>query len=314
MSKQAKQTPGGILRALRKGKGLTQLQLCQDICSERTLRDIEKDIILPSKEVLELLLKECGSSLEEYNKQVYGIDTSRFESDFAKLWDILYDKNYKAFATGVEVLKNAPYYTMTIPTTRQAMLLLEAAAQSSDRLKHHQTLKMLAEALGLTKGHLLGKGNWLDNKAVATSILTMNEGRIIKLMAFVLSDSDLKKAINISLALIESLEDSNAFYHVCKKLLPSTYFNTSDMLIDDEQYENALDLAEDGISYSMRVNEFKFLAKLYTNKGEALCKLGDFKQGKEAFAGACRAARLYQNKKTEESIRSFVKKHYDMEL
>lgn len=311
-------------RQLRIAQQLTREQLAERVSTEndnldnisvKTIQRIELNGQIPKAAIFDSLLKALKTTRIQFEEMVEGINMPRFECDFTEIWDLGYAKNFKLFATKLEALKQKPYCNTNIPQVAQAILLLEAVLASNVEKNYTLCLSKLAKALQLTTATLLDEQNNVDCIRLASTKLTLYEGRIINLMATTFTkQGKSQRALDLILSLVDSLEGNSENYRVTKKMLPSIYFNASNMLIRSEQYENALDMVENGIAHCQRIKELKMLHKLYCNKGDALYQLEDLSGSERAFLDACNAARLYGDIKVLEIIREFAKAQCGFEL
>lgn len=115
---------GDVLRIRRKMYGLTQKQLCEDVCSPRTLRRTEKKEANMQHEYLDVLLRRLGLSKEFQRSRIVTTDREAL-----KLRDeILVCRNNQEFGKCRELLSQMrEKMSLAIPENQQYMIDLEAS-------------------------------------------------------------------------------------------------------------------------------------------------------------------------------------------
>lgn len=115
---------GDVLRIRRKMFGLTQKQLCEDVCSPRTLRRTEKKEANMQHEYLDVLLRRLGLSKEFQRSRIVTTDREAL-----KLRDeILVCRNNRNFSRCRKLLGQIrERISLEIPENRQYIMELEAS-------------------------------------------------------------------------------------------------------------------------------------------------------------------------------------------
>jgi len=195
-----------------------------------------------------------------------------------------------------------------LPKIRQDILLLEALLQCGLNKEYRQGMNKLLTALKITVPQLVTKDGHIECDYLKEEALQMNEYRIVKIVAILEENlGNMKEAIELTLALVESLEGKDVYRDVQKKLLPSSYYNAINALIESGRYTDALDMADDGISFCQRFSEPKELSKLVFTKGIAFYKCGDIEQATTLFKDACSNARFCGDLEREEMFKAYAK-------
>lgn len=270
---------GALLKNLRKGKKLTQEQLANGICSTKQLGEIERGNAEPSPTILYKLLFVLGVDYEEFMPMLYGKDMRLFNQDFARIWDAGYDEDYQQMSVLLTALWKQPYCDKNIPVVNQALLLCKCVLLSNFDKNDEAALPLLYDALRLTAPSIISGDNAINLKRVTTCIFSMNEYRILKIIANILDDlGEGSKALELHKALITSLERETTHYEIQKKLLPTIYFNVSNIWLNKDSYDNALVFANQGLDFSIATKEFKVLGELFWNKGRAFHGMNEMEQ------------------------------------
>jgi len=312
---------GVLLRKLRKQKGLTQKSLSKEddpvdyICTARHLKRIEKGESVPTQHMLEQFLSILGVSFVEFHDMLYGNDLRLFHSNFDEIWNTGFKGNNEAYMQKLEVLKSKSYCDMKIPAIKQAIMLCEANVLSKIDKNHEASLDMLYEALRITTSKILSDNNEVNYEKMSELTITINEYRIIKLIANIKARLNKpKESLNITLAIVDSLESSLVSFDVKKKLLPTNYFNLSCALFDDNNPSGALDAAEKGIAFCNDVSDYKVLAELLYNKARALYIMGEIEESGILFQESYNTFKTTKNSLKAASVKKFAKEIYGISI
>ena len=313
-------TFGSLIRKLRKAKNFSLEYLAEDtplgrICSVNHLKNIEKDVATPTVHILQKLLKALGVTHDAFYSMLHGLDADRFESDFLEIWDLAYAKDFATAQEKFNALKNKPYCQEGVPHIKQALLLFDATLLYSKEKRYKKCLETLLQALKLTSQTILTREDTINCKKLAETSLTQNEYRIVKAIALTIEGlEDKKQGTNIALAMIHSLKNENTPRHLQKKLLPTAYYNTSFMLIDQGQHKQALALATEGVTYCKTTKEYKELASLYHMQAKALHQMGDTTQVPSIMQQAWDALIAYGNTADLPRIQAYAAATYGVTL
>ena len=274
-----KQETGAAIRLLRKKKGLSQKALADlASCSRDTIMRIENGTRDAHPHTLHNILGVLGVSFEAFSSHIYGTDMQAFNDDFARVWDAGFAGEYDTMAILLAELKCKGYYDVNIPTIAQAVLLCEGVLASAYN-EYSKSLEMLYDALQLTTASILSECRKLSYIDISASTLSINEYRILKGIAkSKFGAGQHQESIDIYQAIITSLERKNTGYELQKKLLPGTYFNMSNRLLDLKCYDSAFDITNHAVDFCHKAKEFKLIGHLLCNKGRVFYYMGNIEQ------------------------------------
>jgi len=307
---------GRVLFQLRKQRGLTQKALINynkttsPICEESTLRRIEKGRHKVSPKILSMLLDALGVSLPKFIQLLDGKNLTDFNRDFSEIWDLWFQGQYEKGRSQLEILKTKLYCDTTVLSIKQAILLCDSLVQIDIEGDMPGCVNTLHKAICVTLPRVLKNGE-IDCKFIAARPLTLNEYRILKLLAVAESRMGHQQiCINLLSAICESLQSKKVDVEIRNRLLSDIYYNLSDELIDTEQYIDALDACKKGIQFCKQVNNHRRLPLLYYSKGKALYYLDEGTRAVKAFKQSYHASRVIEGEKAALKTKEMVAEKY----
>ena len=290
---------GEAFKTLRVQKGFSQRRLIysndnQHICDIRTLQRFESGIHTLRKEILIMLLDKLGVSIEQFADLVHKTAYSNFNSDYTMLWDLIsgqkFDEAYRFF----KEVKTKDYCNISNPLIAQTMFLVEGILTKRIHNDLEKSTKLYYQALALTAKEIFISGKILNSNKIGTRTFSVTEYRLLRAIAIAhLGLDDLVTAKAIFEAIIESMESDKTPYEIRRQIMLGTYFNYSNLLLEQEQFEDVLTVACKGLELCYSINEFALLGNFLGNKGLALHKVGDTEEAlplcKEAYLAFSRA-------------------------
>jgi len=282
MSDQNTNQVGSLLKQLRLAKKLTQEALAEKAhCDKRTIIRVEQGQASPSVDTFRFILHALGTDESEFFAKLYNIDMRQFNNDFEEIWDLSFTNNHQTASTNLDALKDKDYCNMDVPVIKQAILLCEAVRQSYLHKNYITCFDVCCEALQVTVPNILAEDKTVNCKKVVSLAPTVNEYRVLNIIANLKERfGQQQQALDISSALVVSLESDMVNYSIKKKVLPLAYSNFTHRLLTDKLYAKALEIAERGLHFSRKVKEFGYFNGIMCHKGTALYYMGDTKQAK----------------------------------
>jgi transcriptional regulator with XRE-family HTH domain len=310
---------GTVLRQLRLKRNMTQEELCKSdnpserICSTKQLRRIEKGQCEPSPLILNRLLAALGITTLEFIHLVDNQDMIHFQNDFSIIWDLFFENKYKEANLLLTELKTKPYCNMESPVVKQSMLLCNGF-MLWDAEKNEECLNILHEALCITSPFLL-KNNSLNHEVIADNPLALTEYRILKLIAITMHHmGQLETKIIILDSMCESLQNKKIDVEIRNRLLPNIYYNLSDALIEDNNYQSAFLICEKGIKLCKQTKSFKMLPYLLYNKAESLLFIDTRARAIKGFKQSHKTFLLYGDEKTAAHVKEVIAGKYQIPI
>ena len=288
---------GETIKQLRKERGMTQAELCRDkdgteICTERTLSRIENGQTAVPSYTLTRLLENMGVDIIEFDSRVNGYTKIRFDNDIEEIGSLIFGKDYNEYVNPnarikFEELKKADYYDKKIPHYNQYILLMEGIFSSVQR-EPQKALEFLYEALKISKATLFKKHKneeeYLNIEGIKSSAFNMLEHRILASIANINNDlSQSEGAIDILKNVIASLNNHPMDITIQNRILVTTYYNISCMLLKIKAYRETIHYCDKGIHLCIETKTNKNLAWLYENKAVALFYLNNKESATENF-------------------------------
>jgi len=303
---------GKAIKYFRKLKNMTQQALVkhdkpyESIFSLKTLQRVERGKSAVTASNLKLLLSILDITQDEFDNHVGGQDLISFQNDFVEIWQLFFNGLYEEAKQDLEILRNKGYCDMNNPKIAQSVLLCEARIKVRHEKDFHGGLDILHEALRLTGPMLVSKDGKINHELMPQCVFTLNEYRILNMIAVVLDDvNERTLAIELLEKICKSLECKKIDSEIRNKFLPTTYHNLSELFLDEKRYKDAFNISEKGIEFCLRVHNSKMLGRLRYNKAESLYLDGSkgdgiigFKKSYETFLinGQSESAEFIKNK------------------
>ena len=310
-----KDKTGPTIKRIRKAKGMTQAALSKEgtrnhICTIRHLRKIESGHIEPNPGLLCQLLAALGVSLPEFALQMFGEGMIQFENELEAVRNLFIEGHFEEAELRFERLRENEFFDSDNPMVVQSVMLFESMILGFKHREYQQCLKELYKALRVTSKHVVtGGGLYLDY--IANNPLTINEYRLLMLISTVEEIlGDASTQIKILRALIASLDNTKIDNETKGKLLPAIYFNLSNALLGDSDFDGALDAADRGIAISREAKVFRAFGRLLWNKGRAHYYLDDKIAALEYLNKAYSCFSLLGYEETAEFLRSTAAERY----
>lgn len=289
MQKEKTNKVGSLIKKLREEKKLSQLELAEllpggYICTREHLGRIERGEKEPTPHIINKLIAALGLSDAEFYNMLHGTDMTKFENDFSQIWITGFKGDWQTSEKMLHELKSKDYCNMQVPAIAQAILLCEATILSGLHKRYKEAIDTLHRALQKTIAKDLFINGKPDYKFIRQHSFSINEYRILKhYEAMKIRTNKLTEAIDISKAIIASLENEETDFITQRKLLPTSYHNLSTSLIKTNVYEEALELAEKGIKLCHKIKKFSTLGHHQYNVAAALHGMGNIEQARLMF-------------------------------
>ena len=311
---------GEVLKILIKERDLTRKQLSMDstefyVCSDTHLDKILSGKVEPSHHMLMRFLSVLNIEYDEFLYRMYGKDIRAFKNAFEKVWDLNHGEQYEEMETQIENLKSQDFCDMTIPHIAQAVFLAEGVVLYTLHKDFTKSKEHLNNALKLTTSKKIFDRKGYDYKYIANTTFSHNEYRILRAIANVLNHNEKQNyAIKITRALCTSLENNNADYTTRKALLPSIYFNLSNMLLDENKLHDALNIVKKGMRFCRDIKKLSILDLLYYNQGKAFYLLGNRNQAEEYFTKSYNLSIEFGNNNRALFTQKIVREKYNIDI
>ena len=254
---------GNIIKQRREELGLTQAQLCDGLCNQKTISRIENNTTQPSGYVIENLFLRL-----HIPKNLYYDLLSINNYEIAKLKkDIIIanrDKNFNKVNSLIEQIKK--YKESEEPYLKQFILRSEIISKHKI-ISLEEEIKLLKEAIDYTIPNF-------DIDNFEDKFLNLEESKIILTIANRYCElGENERAINILKSLLLKNEKLIDINEESVALVVLIIYSLSQELSIKEDYYNALSITEKGISILTKFNKATHLGDLLLNKGYCMFKL-----------------------------------------
>ncbi|AWE09025.1 hypothetical protein DCE79_17505 [Lysinibacillus sp. 2017] len=225
------------IKSMRKLKGLSQKELCDGICSQGMLSQIENNKHIPNIQLITKLCNRLGISLDELNIQtVNDLDIKQDLKE--KLASLFYQRKYEELYQLIKSHRlNTYFFTKT---DQQLILFYEALYYGFVKEEHHKSYEMLEKSLSFT----------FHSKKQQ---LTYKEILIINNLAIMMNKLNMLQDANDYFELILSNVEENQKIENEEKLT-IVFFNIANAYSKNGNYEKALEIAIKGIEWANKPN------------------------------------------------------------
>jgi len=311
---------GSVLRKLREKKGLTQRQLSKAddplsfICSERTLIRIEKGEIALSEKYLSDFLLVLGMSYAEFCNEIDGgPETTLFLNGFSEVWDLLFEKKHSKAKARMESLITETTIDLDKPLIKQAVMLYECRERAECDNISSGCLEELCKAMHLTSPHIVVGRAEIALLQVSSGTFTLNEYRIMNIMAFIKEcQGDMDASVEIYRAIKESLESKFLPNEIRNKMLPTICYNLADALTGQGEYEEATNVSEAGLKHGKMTGSHRMDGLLYYSMAKAQHLMGKKDKAVENFSNSYFSHKVQGKNEMAERVKGFAAGKYDV--
>ena len=309
---------GMVFESLRLQRKLSRRKLAElsGACSAKTIERIEKGMCALTDHVLTRALPYLGVFKHEFYNMVEGreIPTS-FKNDFDEIWQLCFKRKFQDALANLETLKSKDYCNTSNPKINQAILLCESLLEVNIHNNHNGCLYTLYNALRITSPLIISPDNEINYKQVSQHAYTLNEYRILNLIATSLDETNRRNpAIRILTAACKSLEAKKIDSEIRRKLLPTVYYNLSNFYINEGEHKKAFNICEKGIEFCKSENNHKIFAKLLYNRAKSLNSMGNKQEATNGFKHSHNTFLAHEDYENANLVKEIVAKKYQIHL
>jgi len=311
---------GYAIRKFRKKKRMTQKQLTKSddpsrrILSERTLGRIERGETPLSPKYLDEILQELGVSYAEFFSEVEGPDSTLFLNGFSEVWDLLFEKKHEEASKRLNELLLKSKVDLRKPHIAQALMLYNCRVEVEslpDNADFDLYQEELSTSLCLTSPYAVADRNGLILAKVASNVFTLNEYRIMNIMA-ALNElrGDTNAAVGVYRAMKKSLKNKTLSSEIRNKLLPTVCYNLADSLTNQCEFGEAITTAETGLTHGKKVGNHKADGSLYYAMAKALQLNGELEKAAENFGRSYASFKAQGREESAKKVKDFAADKY----
>lgn len=296
---------GNYIHDLRVERGYSQEELCFGICSAGNLSKIENGIRLPNRKTVEALTQRlgCGEVFLQYS--------SKEEMKQVEICNRIVQKIAYNDYEGLKELVDR--FESTI--TRGDILNSQYCRFARIMLKHQEDKGLEQEIEELEETLRMTKPDGIDMETILKGLLTYNEIVIlINIARNYRKLGEREQAIQILYGLKNYMDTHMIDKGEKVQKYPMILFNLSNLLLDEEQFEEAVELCDQGIRMCKENNRFFLFPKFLINRGLALLELQEWEQAKESLIKGYCIFYALDNKKQCERLKIYLKENWQIEL
>ena len=257
-------------------KGLSQEDVCFNICSPASLSRIENGRQIPGRCILDKLLERLGTENNVFNVFASKDEMLFYEAvqEMARsMADDNFDELEKQIQRMEEITKNA--------TELERQYLYFAKAELLWK-KHDDVAgawEMLMRAIHVTLTEFDGK------TPLRNTLLTYDEIMIINSIAVKhAKEGRIDVALGLELWLKEHLEKRMMDGKQRTAKYPAIVYNLSNWMGKMGRFQEALEIATTGVDFCVKYGNLKALPRLLFNKACALAEVGEMEEAKKCFS------------------------------
>ena len=307
---------GDYIQQRRKDLGLTQAQLSEGICDTTTISRMERGEQTLRHSTVTALLERLGTSYDQY------VLLSREEIEIAALQREITAASVQ-FQQGEEpgrsqartqVLEKLGELEKVAksggiedtPVIRQYLLSVRVALRTLEgSISPEEEIAALLEAIRITVPR------FNPAKINSRPYYSLEEVRLISHLALAYSHmGNHKKAVGIFSQLHTYVTEHNHGLAKSGGGMPLVAHNYARELAVRKQYEDALDIAEEGRAACVRYSHYQFLPGLLHIMAECQHFLGNDKESKELYDRACRLYQEFGNDRDRSTLQKEAQKYH----
>jgi len=305
---------GALIKNTRIKQGISQEDLCQNICTRETLSRIENGKQDPSSFTLNGLLHRLGLP-ESHCQILLGVDDFAAVNLMREITELNTCGNYAPALKKISALEGlcAEMGKTSRTVVSQYILRAKALAGYYEGEEHKaytfaEQRAMLTEALELTCPNFK-----LEN--INACLLGEEETKIINHIALTYSeDGDYSRAMEIYKKLLEYIQSRFASNNVNEAMLPLVAYNFSRLLGREGHPKYAIKVAEAGRRCCVRSNKCRMLGGLLLNLACCYHDIGEDEKSKELLKDAYFIHKVMERPRSCELIKNYAWETFQIEM
>ena len=297
---------GDFIREARMRKGYTQEEVSFGICTPASLSRIENGAQTPGRCVLDKLMERLGMENNAFNLFVSKEEMELYEA-IQQMTRNIVDGDI------VELEKQIQKVEIMLGDAaeleRQYLNFAKAELLRKKGGKSEEVMELLMEAIHITMPQFDGK------KALENNLLTFDEIIIINAIAVQYANQNqVMAALRLGYWLKEYMEQKMIDGKLRTAKYPIIVYNMSNWLAKIEQYEDALQITEEGVDFCIKYGNLMVLPLLVFNKACSLAELGRKDEAKKFFT---QSVVIFETMKQYDKVQTatdWCKNNYGIEL
>lgn len=235
---------GNEIKRIRKGKRMTQADLCQGICSQAEISKIENGRNSPTIDLLQQIAKRLRVPMSMLFRDQY--KSEQFRECDRLLTGFLRNQQFEELLNQIEEIKSQS-------TNKEILLLLEYfKIISGERTKKVDFRSSISQLAHLTDTEEV----WFESPQMYLRIKMAMANFYFENKQFTHSESVYEEILNLSYDTIE-----------LKKMRIKIIYNHAQQLSFQQNYEKGLRVVAVGIQESLALDDASFLGHFYYQRG-----------------------------------------------
>ncbi len=303
---------GNFIYNKRISNGLSQEQLCHDICcSLSTLSRIERGTHTPSPFIIAQLFERLNVKEEEVQLFLGQKDIMTFQL-MEEIVALNIKKEYREALQKInELEKITPKsYILIHQFLLRSRIVAGKENENGEILPYSpaEELEMIQRALSLTRPRL-------DFNHFKRSAFSLEELKLLNLLADNYSNQGkILEAIDLLRNLYEYLQDESICMEVKKILFPMISYNYSRLLFLENRFQECILIAEKGKEFCVKFNRAHTLGKLMYNLACSNHELGNDSVSIEYLKKSYCFHLIMENYKSCTEVQRYAKENFQIDL
>lgn len=297
---------GDFIRETRERQGLSQEEVCFNICSTGSLSRIENGKQIPGRCILDKLLERLGTENTVFNVFV-SKDEMVFYEAVQEMVRSLADENFEELDVQIQRMEELTKNSTELE--RQYLYFAKSELLWRKKENRDTAWELLMKAIHVTLPQFDGE------TPLRNTLLTFDEIMIVNSIAVKCAqEGRMDVALGLELWLKEHLEKRVMDGKQKTAKYPIIVYNLSNWMGKMGRIQEALDISTVGVDFCVKYGNLIALPRLLFNKACSLAEVGEKEQAKKCFL---QSAVIFETTKQVEKAKmtaDWCKKQYNIEL
>ncbi len=297
---------GTLIRKIRIEKGLSQEQLCDGICSQKTMSQIESGEHLPKGTRFDALMQRLGLSASHYYHVFLGADAFEAFEKQNLLCDLISHRKYDEAEEMITALEQDKLFKTG--TSLQFLFNAKATVLLFKHLKYEDALELLYKAIKITKPKF-------NEAKVSAYLLSFEEIEILNRIATCYARlGRTEEAIKLWFSIKDSIENTYYDEREKSKKYPLIVYNLTKHLGLTGRYEEAIELCRKAKAMCVSNNRYFLYPALTSNELYCLKQMGNIEESKKLITLAYYGYMMTEMHEEMENTIKYAKDNFGMEF
>lgn len=296
---------GDIIKRKRIELGITQEQLCEGICEPSTLSKIENNRQAPTRTRYNAIMERLGLSQDFFYAVIDEEEYELYELKYKIIQCNIKRKDEEAF----ELLNKFESLVQEDDNLNKQFILRSKAVMATYlKLKNEEILDMLNEAMSMTHTDF-------DVYNLKNYVLSFEESKIVVNIAIIkYTLGEKEEAIHIFYNLLEYIEHRFIDVDERGRICPILTYNLSKCLGKEGRHEEAIEIANKGITCCRENERYNMIAELTLNKACSYYELGRKEESLDLLRQTYYTMRIMNRETFAKEVKEYVKHSFGIEF